>query len=79
MAPHIERSLAVRDGLSVSGLCANSLLHTSTRQLEADIRAFIEQHNEDPKPFKWTKSADDILAAVKRFCLRVDQHLCHEL
>ena len=30
-------------------------------------------------PFKWTKSADDILAAVKRFCLRVDQHLCHEL
>ena len=54
-------------------------VHTSTRQLEADIRAFIEQHNEDPKPFKWTKSADDILAAVKRFCLRVDQHLCHEL
>ena len=54
-------------------------VHTSTRQLEADIRAFIEQHNEDPKPFKWTKSADDILAAVKRFCLRVDQNLCHEL
>ena len=43
-------------------------VHTSTR-LEADIRAFIEQHNKDPKPFKWT--ADDILAAVKRFCLRV--------
>ena len=54
-------------------------VHTSTRQLEADIRAFIEQHNEDPKPFKWTKSAADILAAVKRFCLRVDQNLCHEL
>ena len=42
-------------------------VHTSTRQLEADIRAFIEKHNEDPKPFRWTKSADDILAAVKRF------------
>ena len=54
-------------------------VHTSTRQLEAGIRAFIEQHNEDPKPFKWTKSADDILAAVKRFCLRIDQNLCHEL
>ena len=50
-------------------------VHTSTRQLEADIRAFIEKHNEDPKPFRWTKSADDILAAVKRFCLRVDQNL----
>ena len=54
-------------------------VHTSTRQLEADIRAFIEKHNEDPKPFRWTKSADDILAAVKRFCLRADQNLCHEL
>ena len=54
-------------------------VHTSTRQLEADIRAFIDKHNEDPKPFKWAKSADDILAAVKRFCLRVDQNLCHEL
>ena len=39
-------------------------VHTSTRQLEADIRAFIEKHNEDPKPFRWTKSADDILAAT---------------
>ena len=48
-------------------------VHRSTRQLEADIRAFIDKHDEDPKPFKWTKSADDILAAVKRFCLRVDQ------
>ena len=54
-------------------------VHRSTRQLEADIRAFIDKHNKDPKPFKWTKSADDILAAVKRFCLRVDQNLCHEL
>ena len=54
-------------------------VHTSTSQLEADIRAFIATHNADPKPFKWTKSADAILAAVKRFCLRVDQHLCHEL
>ena len=54
-------------------------VHHSTRKLEADIRAFIDKHNEDPKPFKWTKSADDILAAVKHFCLRVDQNLCHEL
>ena len=54
-------------------------VHTSTRQLEADIRAFIDTHNADPKPFKWTKSADDILAAVKRFCHRVEHHLCHEL
>ena len=54
-------------------------VHTSTSQLEADIRAFIATHNAAPKPFKWTKSADDILAAVKRFCHRVEHHLCHEL
>ena len=54
-------------------------VHASTRQLEADIRAFIEKHNRDPKPFKWTKSADDILASVKRFRHRVDQTLCGEL
>ena len=54
-------------------------VHRSTLQLEADIRAFIDSHNQQPRPFRWTKSADDILAAVKRFCLRVEQNLCHEL
>ncbi|MCY4501656.1 MAG: IS630 family transposase [Alphaproteobacteria bacterium] len=53
-------------------------MHNSTHKLEADIRAFIDKHNQDPKPFKWTKSADEILAAVKRFCFRVEQDLCHE-
>ncbi|MFK4492260.1 transposase [Bradyrhizobium sp. USDA 336] len=43
-------------------------VHTSVRQLEADIRTFIELHNKNPKPFKWSKSADQILASVKRFC-----------
>ena len=37
-------------------------VHTSVRQLEADIRTFIDLHNRNPKPFKWTKSADQILA-----------------
>lgn len=39
-------------------------VHRSTHALEADIRAFIENHNEKPKPFRWTKSADDILNAI---------------
>lgn len=54
-------------------------VHCSTKQLEADIVDFIQKHNENPKPFKWTKSADDILAAVKRFCLKTQQTLCDEL
>jgi hypothetical protein len=37
-------------------------VHTSTTQLEADIRSFIDRHNENPRPYKWTKSADEILA-----------------
>src|SRR5215208_6994284 len=44
--------------------------HRSVAELERDIRAFIDATNADPKPFRWVKSADDILASVKRFCLR---------
>ena len=54
-------------------------VHTSTNQLEADIRAFIERHNENPKPYRWTKSADEILASVKRFCQKTEQTFCGEL
>ena len=54
-------------------------VHTSTAQLEADIRTFIDRHNKNPKPYKWTKSADEILAAVKRFCHKAEQTLCGEL
>ncbi|HEV7267911.1 MAG TPA: IS630 family transposase, partial [Falsiroseomonas sp.] len=33
----------------------------------------IDAHNAEPKPFRWTKSADDILAAVQRFCQRTTE------
>lgn len=42
--------------------------HRSTAELEADINAFIKAHNESLAPYKWVKSADQILASVKRFC-----------
>lgn len=42
--------------------------HRSTRELEADIRAHLDHTNDDPKPFIWTKSADQILASIRRFC-----------
>ncbi|MGI4800572.1 MAG: transposase, partial [Janthinobacterium lividum] len=48
-------------------------VHRSTQALETDIRAFIDAHNADPKPFRWTKSADDILASIQRFCTRTQQ------
>lgn len=48
-------------------------VYRSTAQLEANIRTFIDTHNASPKPFRWTKSADDILAAIQCFCLRSQQ------
>lgn len=45
-------------------------VHRSTLQLENAIRHFIDQHNRNPKPFVWTKSADQILDSVARFCKR---------
>jgi transposase len=42
----------------------------STRNLEKTIRNYINAHNEEPKPFIWTKTADEILASVARFCQR---------
>jgi transposase len=54
-------------------------VHTSIKQLEADIHSFIERHNDNPKPYRWTKSADEILASVKRFCQKTEQTLCSEV
>ena len=45
-------------------------VHRSTEELEAAIEHYIASVNKDPRPFRWTKSADDILATIKRFCLR---------
>lgn len=43
-------------------------VHRSTAELERAIRAFIDAHNKDPKPFIWTKTADEIIASVARHC-----------
>ncbi len=42
----------------------------STRELEAAITQYVEVTNADPKPFVWTKTADQILASIARFCQR---------
>ncbi|WP_431285575.1 IS630 family transposase [Humitalea sp. 24SJ18S-53] len=45
-------------------------VHRSVAALKDAIHAFLDQHNASPKPFRWTKSANDILASIERFCLR---------
>ncbi len=47
--------------------------HRHVRDLTADIRAWIEVWNDDPKPFVWTKTADEILDAIGRYCTTILQ------
>ncbi len=43
-----------------------------TRGLETAIRDYLDHHNLEPKPFLWTKSADDILNSTARLCKRIN-------
>ena len=45
-------------------------VHQSSGELEAAIYRYLDVTNEDPKPLVWTKTADQILASVARFCQR---------
>jgi transposase len=47
--------------------------HRSVRQLNTDIRAWIETWNDDPRPFIWTKTADEILDSIARYCTRINE------
>lgn len=44
--------------------------HQSTRELRDAIERYIGATNDEPMPFVWTKTADEIIAAVSRFCAR---------
>src|SRR6202047_3007911 len=43
-------------------------IYGSVATLRTEITSFIEHHNADPRPFRWTKSADHILSSIERFC-----------
>jgi len=46
--------------------------HRSVTELEADIRKWINEWNKDPKPFVWTKTADEILDSLASYCQRIN-------
>src|SRR6266511_3090905 len=46
-------------------------VHKSVQALKADIRTWIETWNEDPRPFVWTKTADEILDSLAAYCQRI--------
>jgi transposase len=44
-------------------------VHRSVKELTAALLSYAAEHNQHAAPFRWTKSADDILQSIKRFCL----------
>jgi transposase len=46
-------------------------VHTSVAALEKDIREWIKTWNEDPRPFVWRKTAEEILDSLARYCERI--------
>ncbi len=47
--------------------------HRSVHALNTDIRQWIDTWNENPRPYVWTKTADQILDSIKRYCQRINQ------
>jgi len=47
--------------------------HRSVTALEADLRAWIATWNENPRPFIWRKSADEILESLAGYCQRISE------
>ena len=45
--------------------------HKSVQALETDIRAWIKIWNDDPRPFVWKKTAEEILDSLVRYCRRI--------
>jgi len=51
--------------------------HRSTKELEASIAHWVDQWNEDPKPYVWHKSADEILETLATYCQRMTSDSGH--
>jgi hypothetical protein len=42
------------------------------RELNTDIRAWINDWNNNPRPYVWTKTAEQILQSISRYCNRTN-------
>ena len=51
---------------------SNAAAHRSVRDLVASIRTWITNWNEDPKPYVWHKTADEILDSLANYCQRIN-------
>lgn len=57
------------------GLLTDQLIrcgvHKNVVALENDVRTWIANWNADPKPFTWTKTAEDILQSLSKYMSRI--------
>jgi len=58
------------------GLLTDKLIrrgvHTSVQALEKDITAWIDEWNDNPRPFRWTKTADEILKSLADYLAKIN-------
>jgi hypothetical protein len=47
--------------------------HRSARELETAIKRYLVVTNDSPRPFVWSKTADEILDSIARFCKRTSE------
>jgi transposase len=47
--------------------------HRSVQALNSDIKTWMKTWNDDPKPYVWTKTADQILESIARYCTRINE------
>jgi hypothetical protein len=57
----------------VGSCVASRSTHHSVKELETDVQAWIGAWNHDPKPFAWTKTADEILHNLASYYTQINQ------
>jgi hypothetical protein len=69
-ALHADQLLVAKPRRALFAELTNKLLrrgaHRSVQALNTDIYAWIETWNDEPRPFVWTKTADELLDAIAR-------------
>jgi hypothetical protein len=71
----VLRVLGVRQSASLARSAgpstATGTCHASVQALENDIREWIATWNDNPRPFTWTKTADEILSSLADYLAKV--------
>ena len=74
-ALHAHRIVLDKPGRTLVGLLTDRLIRCGVRQnvvdLENDVRAWINNWNQDPKPSIWTKTVEDIVWSLSKYISKI--------